>query len=356
MPDIWAHILFGEEVLTGITGVETGWIKRWERLFRLGCQGPDFYFYYRFWPWQETNRIDDIGRKIQNQVGGQFVRTAVRYLKNLGAQRVSSVNAQSFPQPVDKSGDNLVESEEYQELLVYLFGFICHYALDAAVHPYIHYKSGVFIKSEPSTHKYYGNHKLMESTLDSILLQEKRGVQPRDEAAQAQIDVGVRLPRVVLEFHQFMVKEYFDQDVKADAINQAYLDMVKALNIFYDPSKIKTGFVHLVRFLTFGKVDYTHFFYPKIVDNSVDYLNRKQEKWTHPTFPDEVHYESFDQLWNRAVEWARDWLNATLQYLHGEIDKSALDEHIPNLSFSSGKLPGEADERTMKYVGPIVDL
>lgn len=356
MPDIWAHILFGEEVLTGLTGVETGWIRRRERLFRFGCQGPDFYFYYRFWPWQESNRIDDIGRNIQNQIGGEYIRNAISYLRDIGAQGFSSKETQTYPQPVDKSGDNLVESEEYQELLVYLFGFICHYALDVVAHPYIHYKSGVFIKSDPATHKYYGNHKLLEATLDSILLEEKRGLAARDMAAQEQIDVGTRLPDSVLKFHQFMVKECFGQDLGIDTINQAYLDMRKALKMFYDPAKVKTGFVHFVRFMTFGKVDYTHFFHPKIVDNSVDYLNRKQQKWTHPTFAEEVHYESFDQLWDRAMQWGKDWLDATLRYLHGEIDRAALDQQIPNLSFSSGKAPGAAEESSMKHVGPIVDL
>ncbi|AZR74170.1 hypothetical protein BBF96_12655 [Anoxybacter fermentans] len=346
MPDIWAHILFGEEVISKIKDEMISWVEEYPELFRFACQGPDFFFYYRFLPWYRSKNVNIIGSKIHKEAGGEFVRSGIRYLKTL----------KSYPQLVDNSGDNIVECVDYRLLVVYLMGLICHYALDTVTHPYIHYKCGVYRKDDHNTHRYFGNHKFFEEILDTILLWEKRNLKTLKEPAYRQIDMGKNLPLSVLKFYQHQIDEFFAIQINKEILNRAYRDMVKAWKLFYDPHKLKVGIARILGVLSLSKFRYYQFFYPHTVDNSVDYLNRKQKKWCHPADKGEVYFESFDQLWERANEWAQRWIQGMVDYLRDRIDDKHLNDLIPNLSFSSGKRPGEVDDERMKYFEPIINL
>lgn len=356
MPNIWAHILFGEEVLSAMKGEEITAAMARPDLFRLACQGPDLFFYYRFWPWLQSNGIDNIARKIQNVVGGEFVRTGIRWMKTIQPQGSSPQGNASFPQVVDKSGDNLVESEEYQSLVTYMIGFICHYALDATIHPYIHYKSGVYLKAVPATHQYYGNHQIMEATLDAILLKEKRDWVSTGMLASRQIDVGPELPKIIPAFYCHQVEELLEMEIDAEIVNRAYRDMLRGLDLFYDPREWKRGVLRVVKALTGGKVDYARYFPLHAGDPTVDYLNRRKTKWVHPSDPTEVHHESFDELWERGKADARAWIAAMLDYLQDQTDGEGLNRRIPHISFSTGRKPEPGDLMKMCYFAPIVSL
>ena len=60
----------------------------------------------------------------------------------------------------------------------FLSGFICHYALDLTVHPYVFYKTGSFHKDEKETYKYNSLHTLMEVYLDNYLIWDREKSSP----------------------------------------------------------------------------------------------------------------------------------------------------------------------------------
>ena len=62
----------------------------------------------------------------------------------------------------------------------FLVGFICHYELDSTIHPYVFYKTGVFIKGRPDTYKYNGLHQEMEYYLDSYMIFQNEKVEAKD--------------------------------------------------------------------------------------------------------------------------------------------------------------------------------
>lgn len=356
MPNTWAHILFGEEVLADLHGPEVTWANQKPNLYRLGCQGPDLFFYYRFWPWLKTNGIDNIARMIQNVIGGEFVRTAIRWVKTVQPPTGSTRSQETYPQSVDKFGDNLVESEQYQSLVIYLIGFICHYALDATAHPYIHYKSGVYLKTVPETHKYYGNHQIFEATLDAILLEEKRGWDSTAVPSWQQIDVGPRLPEIVSRFYCQQVNSLLKIEIDTEIMNTAYQDMQKGLRLFYDRHGWKRGVLAGLKTVTGGKVNFARYFPLSTRETMVDFLNRRKNRWMHPADASEVYDESFDELWIRGKSRAKDWILAMLAYLHGEINEKELDQRIPNLSFATGRRPEPGDLMKMQYYDPVVSL
>lgn len=84
--------------------------KRHRRLFDVGLHGPDLFFFYRpvF-----KNQINRMGSKFHRQTGREFFSRVCRNLR-------------------------LEPSEEGQ---AYLYGVLCHYALDSHCHPFIIEKS-----------------------------------------------------------------------------------------------------------------------------------------------------------------------------------------------------------------------
>lgn len=106
MPATYAHYRFGASMLTRMPADLRRTAKRHRRLFNVGLHGPDLFFYYK--PIR-TTKIGELGGKFHRQTGREFFSRVCRSLR-------------------------MEPSEAGQ---AYLYGTLCHYALDAKCHPLI---------------------------------------------------------------------------------------------------------------------------------------------------------------------------------------------------------------------------
>jgi hypothetical protein len=53
----------------------------------------------------------------------------------------------------------------------FIFGFICHYALDVKIHPYVYHHVGVYKKNDPETDHFQGLHLKFERSIDCVLME-----------------------------------------------------------------------------------------------------------------------------------------------------------------------------------------
>lgn len=106
MPATYAHYRFGAEMLRRMPADIQRTAKRNRRLFDVGLHGPDLFFFYK--PLCST-RVGRLGNKIHRQSGREFFSRACRNLR-------------------------LEPAEAGQ---AYLYGVLCHYALDAHCHPLV---------------------------------------------------------------------------------------------------------------------------------------------------------------------------------------------------------------------------
>ena len=106
MPATYAHYRFGAQMLSRMPGDIGGTVKRHRRLFDVGLHGPDLFFFYKpvF-----TTKIGKLGNKFHRQTGREFFSRACRSLR-------------------------LEPSDAGQ---AYLYGVLCHYALDSHCHPLV---------------------------------------------------------------------------------------------------------------------------------------------------------------------------------------------------------------------------
>lgn len=137
MPATYAHRRFGAEIYERLPENLKGIVSREREVFDIGLHGPDIFFYYKV---LKKNPVNAHGNEMHDEKAGAF----------FGPAR-----------------EAYLSSENREASLSYLLGFLCHYALDSACHPYIENKirvSGI-------------THAEIESEFERFLL-EKDGKDP----------------------------------------------------------------------------------------------------------------------------------------------------------------------------------
>lgn len=136
MPATYAHYRFGAAMLDRMPGDICRTAKRNRRLFDVGLYGPDLFFFYR--PVVST-KIGRLGNKFHRQTGREYFCRVCRNLR----------------------------LEPSEEAKAYLYGVLCHYALDSHCHPLVEAFSWEGIAS----------HSRIEAEFDRFLL-DMDGKQP----------------------------------------------------------------------------------------------------------------------------------------------------------------------------------
>ena len=106
MPSTYAHRCFGRQVLAALPQEMQQLLRPEQALFSIGLHGPDMLFFDH----PLLGRVSRLGRRMHKQSGAAFFRPTGEKLAAL-----------EFPAPET----------------AYLYGFLCHFALDRACHGYI---------------------------------------------------------------------------------------------------------------------------------------------------------------------------------------------------------------------------
>lgn len=315
MPDLWTHMLCGHEVLKHIEeGSFKEIIENEIKLFNLGTQGGDIFFYYKFWPWIGNMDGTDYAHFVHTKRTGELFINGLDYLKY----------------KIDNEND-------FNKIFSYLAGFMCHFAMDTSAHPYIFYFSGIYDSKKPETKKFIGWHKKLEVIIDTILLEEKKGMKTFRNPAHKEIYIGKSVPQSIKDFFTNVMDKLYGGKINGDFINIAYKDMIHGLKIMHDTTGIKASIVRAYEFLTGSNKKYSDAIYQKVGDLSIDYLNKNHYEWLHPCDNREIHRESFYDLYERAVERGEMMVKTAIEYLNGKCDMDTLKEMFPSVSYYTGK-------------------
>lgn len=130
MPAYYSHYKFGKLVLKKLTKEQREVVRNYPEPFIMGLQGPDFLFFYKCY---SKNELTEYGRILHHSDTYSFFERALNVVKLTG-----------------------MDSPQYS----YLMGFICHFVLDNACHPFVN----KFMKETGC------GHCEIEGDLDSFLL------------------------------------------------------------------------------------------------------------------------------------------------------------------------------------------
>ncbi len=222
MANIWTHYFFASDVRK-VAGTKF----EDEICYNFGAQGPDFLFYLNFLPWKKKKGSSDLGTLMHRDNTDQILDKVFRDLE-----------------------------KPSEQLRSYLYGFLAHYALDSAMHPFIYFHT----KNEYEQ-------KRLESTLDVAMFNLRMTKRIRKQNLLKIIDIGSHLPEDIENFYSEVARDIFGLDVGSE-VQDAYRDMRKYLKLTRVSNPLKVKFLKNVSKLTkknFDEVVYDEHPNPEIL-------------------------------------------------------------------------------------------
>ncbi len=314
MPDVLTHILCGHDVIKSLDKNTQKTILEKEKLFNLGCQGPDMFFYNDFIPTMKGKRGPKFGKMMHREKTGDFLIESIKYIK-----------------------EKTTASSDFNSLITYVSGLICHFGLDRKAHPYIYYFSGKHESDKPETRKYGGYHKRLELIIDTILLKERNNLESFRHRAHEEIDVGPFLPKSIVEYYVYTLSKTYAPKEIINFINDSYKDMRAVLKLAYDPSGVKKGLVKIIDKIVKDDIEYSTLIYPREIDYRYDFMNVKRNPWNHPCDKSEKYIDSFYDIYDMAVKDSLNMIKSAINYLENKISLEDLRRVFPNISYLTGK-------------------
>ena len=319
MPATVAHAFFAKDVFD-ILPLEISKNINLRRC-KMFAQSVDSLYFYNLFSIFPGKDIRKFGSYFHTHKSQEFFLNLLQYIRD----------------------NNIYDNDVYS----FLVGYICHYALDSTLHPYIYYKSGVFNKNKPSTYKYNNVHTFMENFIDNDMIRRRTDVNPyKFDIARFCFDIR--------EFSNDLDKtiDYaFYNTFKIRDMSSIYYKSLKqmktAINVFRrDPYGIKKAVYKFVDTFTPKSVfRYEAISYHYPLEDKHNYLNADHSLWRNPTTYNIVSNESFVDLYLKAIKMAKVLVCASFDYLYGKaID---LEQVFDNTSYITGISCD--DKKELKY-------
>lgn len=195
MPAAYTHALYGQWVLEALDASLQDLIQRHRNEYNIGLHGPDILFFFK--PLKK-NPIKEKGYGIHNESARPFFEQARHGIEN---------------------------SSDSEAALAYILGFINHFVLDSECHGLINQT----VKSLPISHSE------LESELDALLMREK-GLNHTSTKVTTHLAVTQEADAVIAPFFE----------VTPQQIDESLRSMIRFLDLFVAPGKLKRNFIFTV--------------------------------------------------------------------------------------------------------------
>ncbi|MCI8624107.1 MAG: hypothetical protein HFG26_10680 [Provencibacterium sp.] len=289
MPDFTAHFLLGEELCRRLPEEGRKAALRVPCAFYWGLQGPDPLFY-------GGPRLSGYGSELHR-------RDPEKLLRLLGLQVLRA------------------QGKRRDILVSYLLGFLCHYAMDARLHPYI-YCLEERLRTGRSPKEWRALHGEIECRMDEelYLLKKKEPIlrfRPEMYCLESEVIAALsRLYRAVI-YGVLGVRE------TPAGIAQAFRLCLRVAQLVYTPQARMCRPVLALIERTAGQpgVFSSHI---KRCNRRGDILNLRHAAWRNFSEPDTERFDSVPELFEQAVQDAQ---RLCMRFL-----SSLKEGHCPQLS------------------------
>ena len=282
-----------------------------EDRLKMFAQGTDSLMFYNMFSIFPGKKIRDLNKIFHNTKTREYFINLLNYIKR----------------------NDLFDDVD---VCSYLIGFICHYALDSIVHPYVIYKSGVFDKRYKSTYKYNNVHTFMETFLDNDMVSRREDISPYHFKIGKFCFTRGKFSYDLTRTIDISFESTYNYKNMGRKYYRSLKQMKHALLIFRrDPIGVKKFFYKLVdtftskRLFRFEAISYH---YP--LDDRHNYLNLDHKEWRNPVKYNLVSNESFLDLYLKALKLAKILVCASFDYITDKTDE--IDKKLFKASYISG--------------------
>ena len=227
------------------------------------------------------------------------------------------------------------QAEHKAHLFSYLAGFLCHYCLDKAAHPYILCKTGDYDETRPETLSYRGSHTRLERAIDCHIIRSHYRQTPwRFPIGRTVLSLRA-LPEDMRPGLDRAHERVYGWPAVFDDLNRCLRDQKIFYWLMQDPFGLMAKLMPLA---DNGKShqDYrTLPYYRKDIDPArCDYLNEKKAPWAHPCDESIVSRASFPELFEAALAEAVELIGLSWRYVRG--DDVPLSDTLGSASYETG--------------------
>lgn len=308
------HTYFGLDVYQKLNKNCQNKIESKLEYFKLFCQGPDPFMFYHFLIGKKAENYKKIQQQMHTQKTQLFFLTLINEIKKQNLQND-------------------------QEVMSFLYGYICHYYLDKETHPYIYYKSGVFQKENKETYKYNGLHQELEYKIDCYFIQTKEKIPYyRFKIYKEIFNVKAFSKNLKTTIQTSMEKTYNYQN-----IIKKYQKSIWYMKTFYryanyDPYGWKLKLYTLIDKITSPTTTkIKELSYHNSYNDKIEFLNLEHKKWNNPWDYNDQFQTSFLDLYQTALTKALQTIEIITKMLEtNTIDQTKIKEIFPDLSYKTG--------------------
>jgi len=312
MPGLITHYLGGQSALRAIDHKIRIYIAPCARLFNLGTQGPDIFFYYP--TGFITKRIRGIGSTMHESDLGQFFMHMADAIKE-----TASPSKRKF-------------------LFAYTAGALAHYAMDVRTHSYVYGMTHLPQESglKESGLKESSRHRHFETSIDILMLRRLRDKQPADFKLAELITPEEIQRRTAAAAVSDAIRDIYNANIHPWDVYQAMGRMASNTNILQSKSGKRKTLLGALERLTMGSKIISALIHTQKVSDGVDYLNLDKTSWSAPWSPDMQRNESFVELFESAVSDTATMIDALHSYTQSRITRDELAGIIDNRSLKTG--------------------
>ena len=311
MPSNVTHYIFAEEIKKDVASLVPG-IRLSEAAFFYGTHGPDILFSYRAW---------------RMAWGGRTLRETGSLLHHVSPSKMFALMKEyAEKEPCDR-----------ELVLSYIYGFICHYALDRNTHPLIYavqkeFTSALHRENELS----FIVHNQIESNIDIILLKTRLGYsKPQFFNISDTFDPNPYVIDEIASLLAYVVPQVIISDTDKKDFIYALRDIRTGQVALHDSTGLKRKVISVIEKpffkLTQGPL-VSGLIRKHECDCLWDYMNDSHRQWTLPFDSRVKSTESFSELYNKAKADALRLISA----FNGDDPQTAIREICGDMSFDTG--------------------
>ena len=300
MPGFLTHYLMGQGLKNCLTGESKRIIDENEKLFSLGCQGPDIFFYY--FPGLLYKHTRGLGDVMHGSNLGVFIL-------DLASQCCDAKNEAVF---------------------AYTCGYVCHYVLDSNTHPYVYARTA----TEGSKTKNSADHRQFETAIDILMLKILLGKKPNDLTHVKLI----KAPKASLKATAHSVSSAIATVYgRAISRSQTY-SALKFMQLFTRLLQTKKGrrkkLLRFIEKITIHEPLFSSMMHDQ--DTNLDVLNLEKLEYAAPWEGAKTESYSFTEYFDKSVEQAAKICKTLFDYVYAEQDETKLAGVLGNRSLKTG--------------------
>ena len=269
MADFVSHHLFGGQALAVFPASVQALAQAHPACFFWGCQGPDPLFYRKIWLGSPLHKL---GNRMHSEKTDELFAALAR-------------------------GVHCLTDEAHRIAGAYFYGFLCHYALDSTIHPYVYCRQEQ-IRGTDERLSGSAVHCQIESDIDYLLYERIHHAPVTEFAPTLPYTLTVEEKAVLSVLLHAVLRHVYGETVPVRELRRAFDEMLIWERFLYSDSRaVYRGAQQIERLAGRGALLTGHM---KVERPGWDALNEQHIPWCNLWRTEETRTESVPELFGLA--------------------------------------------------------